>query len=168
MRALGPLPGNGCLGPIDPKQKPPIPRSLLTSFQNAPRGLSSRTRRNLHQGALVKKMCNSKFGLGGILGNAPYRRRVIPAAADQHPATGFTAMQRLTGWHASIVAAMMARGEIPVGSRPLEVAVPGASFVREARKRGFNINVRIRPIHPDEEDQVYVGGAALRLSTSLA
>ena len=84
------------------------------------------------------------------------------------PATGFTAMQRLTGWHASIVAAMMARGEIPVGSRPLEVAVPGASFVREARKRGFNINVRIRPIHPDEEDQVYVGGAALRLSTSLA
>jgi len=77
------------------------------------------------------------------------------------PATGFTAMQRVTGWHASIVAAMMVRGEIPVGSRPLELAVPAASFVREARKRGFNINVRIRFIRTGEEDQVYVGDAAL-------
>jgi len=83
------------------------------------------------------------------------------------PATGFTAMQRVTGWHASIVAAMMARGEIAVGSRPLEVAVPGASFVREARKRGFNINVRIRFSRTDEEDQEYVGSAALTPSTSL-
>jgi lysine 6-dehydrogenase len=81
------------------------------------------------------------------------------------PATGFTAMQRITGWHASIVAAMMARGEIPDGSRPLEVAVPAGSFVREARKRGFNINTRLRFIRSDEED--HVGSAALTPSTSL-
>jgi lysine 6-dehydrogenase len=60
--------------------------------------------------------------------------------------TGFTAMQRLTGWHLSIVAAMMARGETPIGSIPLEVAVPGDSFVREARKRGFNITESSRVI----------------------
>jgi lysine 6-dehydrogenase len=53
--------------------------------------------------------------------------------------TGFTAMQRATGWHLSIVAAMMARGETPVGAVPLELAVPGDTFVREARRRGFNI-----------------------------
>ena len=83
------------------------------------------------------------------------------------PATGFTAMQRITGWHASIVAAMMARGEIPVGSRPLEVAVPGASFVREARKRGFQINTRLRFFGSEEEGQVYAGSAAITSSSSL-
>jgi lysine 6-dehydrogenase len=57
--------------------------------------------------------------------------------------TGFTAMQRCTGWHMSIVAAMQARGETPKGAVPLEIAVPGDSFVREARKRGFKIDVTV-------------------------
>ena len=56
--------------------------------------------------------------------------------------TGFTAMQRTTGWHLSIVAAMLARGEVPVGSIPLELAIPGDAFVREGKKRGFNIKER--------------------------
>jgi lysine 6-dehydrogenase len=58
------------------------------------------------------------------------------------PTTGFTAMQRLTGWHMSIVAAMMARRETPTGSIPLELAVPGRAFVDEAKKRGFKITER--------------------------
>ena len=58
-------------------------------------------------------------------------------------ATGFSAMQRTTGWHLSIVAAMMARGEIRVGSLPVELAVPGDAFVREARRRGFRITESI-------------------------
>jgi lysine 6-dehydrogenase len=57
--------------------------------------------------------------------------------------TGFTAMERTTGWHASIVAAMLARGETPVGSVPLEIAVPGDRFVEEARRRGFNITTQV-------------------------
>lgn len=57
--------------------------------------------------------------------------------------TGFTSMQRTTGWHLSIVAAMMARGETPVGSIPLEIAVSGDTFVKEARKRGFNVVERV-------------------------
>jgi len=60
-------------------------------------------------------------------------------------ATGFTAMQRMTGWHISIVAAMMAKRGIPTGSIPLELAVPGRAFVREARKRGFKITERSGP-----------------------
>ena len=56
--------------------------------------------------------------------------------------TGFTAMQRLTGWHLSIVAAMMAKGEVAIGATPLELAVPGDAFVREGRKRGFQITER--------------------------
>jgi saccharopine dehydrogenase-like NADP-dependent oxidoreductase len=57
--------------------------------------------------------------------------------------TGFSSMQRTTGWHLSTVAAMMAHEETPVGSVPLEVAVPGGAFVREARKRGFTIIERV-------------------------
>ena len=59
------------------------------------------------------------------------------------PATGFTSMQRTTGWHLSIVAALMAQGRTPVGSVPLELAVAGDAFVREARRRGFNITERV-------------------------
>ena len=64
---------------------------------------------------------------------------------DRHdPATGFSAMERTTGWHLSIVAAMMARGQVAPGATPLEIAVPGQPFVAEARRRGFNIEVRLQ------------------------
>ena len=62
------------------------------------------------------------------------------------PATGFSSMQRTTGWHLSIVAAMIARGETPVGSVPLELAVAGDAFVSEARKRGFRITEQVSAI----------------------
>jgi len=61
------------------------------------------------------------------------------------PATGFTSMQRTTGWHLSIVASLMAHGQTPIGSVPLELAVPGDGFVREARRRGFNVTERVSP-----------------------
>ncbi|MEI2689720.1 MAG: saccharopine dehydrogenase C-terminal domain-containing protein [Anaerolineae bacterium] len=59
-------------------------------------------------------------------------------------ATGFTAMERTTGWHMAIVAAMLARGEIAPGAAPLEVAVPASVFVQHARRRGFAIDEQIR------------------------
>jgi lysine 6-dehydrogenase len=61
------------------------------------------------------------------------------------PATGFTAMQRTTGWHLAIVAAMLAREETRLGSIPLELAVPGDLFVREGKRRGFQISEQVRP-----------------------
>ncbi len=72
------------------------------------------------------------------------RTEAVVEVIDYHDeATGFTAMQRLTGWHMSIVAAMIAKGEIPAGCVPLELAVPGGSFVREARQRGLKIREEI-------------------------
>jgi len=72
------------------------------------------------------------------------RTEAIVEIIDYHDAaTGFTAMQRLTGWHMSIVAAMIAKGEIPAGCVPLELAVPGEAFVREARKRGLKVREEI-------------------------
>jgi lysine 6-dehydrogenase len=57
--------------------------------------------------------------------------------------TGFTAMERLTGWDAAIVAEMMARGQTPRGAGPVETFVPPAAFVSELRKRGFNLSERV-------------------------
>ena len=51
-------------------------------------------------------------------------------------ATGFTAMQRLTGWHAAIVAGLAVRGQLPRGVRSVE-SVPGSLIVSEGRKRGW-------------------------------
>lgn len=56
------------------------------------------------------------------------------------PVTGFSAMERTTGWHLAIVAAMMARGETPLGATPLELAAPAATIVTECRRRGFSIS----------------------------
>jgi lysine 6-dehydrogenase len=52
-------------------------------------------------------------------------------------AAGLTAMMRTTGFPASIVAQMLARGEIGPGARPVELAVPARPFLREAEQRGF-------------------------------
>jgi len=56
----------------------------------------------------------------------------------QDPATGFAAMERLTGWHAAIMAALIAAGEVPPGVHSLEQAVPATRFMQEVRRRGLN------------------------------
>ena len=64
-------------------------------------------------------------------------------------ATGFTAMERTTGWHAAIVAGMIARGEIPPGAHPVEMGVPPGRFVEEARRRGLSIQEKLgQPRNP--------------------
>ena len=56
-------------------------------------------------------------------------------------ATGFTAMERTTGWHAAIMAGFVARGQTPKGGVPVELAVPGPLFAEEFRRRGFDLRV---------------------------
>jgi len=54
-------------------------------------------------------------------------------------ATGFTAMERTTGWDAAIVAEMMAHGLTPRGAGGVESFVPAVPFMQELRRRGFHI-----------------------------
>ncbi len=61
-------------------------------------------------------------------------------------ATGFTSMERLTGWHAAITAEMLGRGEIPPGAHPVELGIPARRFVEEARKRGLDITERVAAV----------------------
>ncbi|MFQ5981237.1 MAG: saccharopine dehydrogenase family protein [Candidatus Heimdallarchaeota archaeon] len=58
-------------------------------------------------------------------------------------ATGFTAMERTTGWDASIVAIMMADGHTPSGAVPLELAISSTDFVFELQRRGISILEKI-------------------------
>lgn len=53
--------------------------------------------------------------------------------------TGFSAMERCTGWSAAIVAAMMARGQTPRGAAGVETMVPAGPFVDELKRRGIPV-----------------------------
>jgi lysine 6-dehydrogenase len=57
------------------------------------------------------------------------------------PATGFTAMERLTGWHCAIVMAMQARGRIAPGAHRMEVGVPAGEIMRALEERGITHSV---------------------------
>jgi len=60
--------------------------------------------------------------------------------------TGFTAMQRLTGWHASMVAILAAQGRLEHGVVPVELAVPGELIVDEAKKRELIVSKKVKKV----------------------
>jgi lysine 6-dehydrogenase len=64
------------------------------------------------------------------------------------PKTGFTAMQRLTGWHASLMLIAAVTGQIPVGVTSVERALPGPAVVDEIRRRGFALRTELRAGSP--------------------
>lgn len=55
-------------------------------------------------------------------------------------ATGFTSMERLTGFSLAIHAAWVAAGEIPTGAIRYEEATKGLAFIEEIRRRGVDIS----------------------------
>lgn len=69
-------------------------------------------------------------------------REVVVDLFDRYDeATGFTAMERTTGWHAAIICAAQAHGLTPRGGVPVELALPGPAFADELLKRGFDLRV---------------------------
>jgi lysine 6-dehydrogenase len=69
--------------------------------------------------------------------------RVSVDLVDRYdPATGFTAMERLTGWHATIVMALQASGRVPHGAHRMEQAVPAMEVMAELARRGIPHAVR--------------------------
>jgi lysine 6-dehydrogenase len=57
--------------------------------------------------------------------------------------TGFTAMERTTGFSGAIVAAMMVKGQVAPGAGGVERMVPAGPFVEELRRRGFSVEERV-------------------------
>jgi lysine 6-dehydrogenase len=69
-------------------------------------------------------------------------REVIVDLFDRFDeATGFTAMERTTGWHAAIISQAQAHGRTPRGGVPVELALSGPDFAAELAKRGFDLRV---------------------------
>ncbi len=58
---------------------------------------------------------------------------------DDH--TGFTALEKLTGWHISIVAHLAARGELPSGPLTVDKVLTGKVLEEECAKRGWNLKI---------------------------
>lgn len=59
------------------------------------------------------------------------------------PATGFTAMEQLTGGHAAIIAILAAQGKFAKGAVPVELALRGNLFDEETTRRGWEIKREI-------------------------
>lgn len=71
---------------------------------------------------------------------------VIVDLVDRYDSeTGFTAMERVTGWHASIMAQLIAAGEVRPGAHSVESAIRPERVVEEARRRGLSINLTDTP-----------------------
>jgi lysine 6-dehydrogenase len=60
------------------------------------------------------------------------------------PRTGFTAMQRLTGWHGSILLIAAVNGMTRRGAVSVELALPGKTIVTECKRRGFAMSEEIK------------------------
>jgi len=76
---------------------------------------------------------------------------VVADLVDRYDeATGFTAMERLTGWHCAVVMLLQARGEVPVGAVPMET-LPAERVMEELGRRGIHFDVRLEALEPARE-----------------
>jgi lysine 6-dehydrogenase len=57
--------------------------------------------------------------------------------------TGFTAMERMTGWTAAMVVQMEARGLTPRGAGGVESFVPPKPYIEELRRHGLNVTEQL-------------------------
>lgn len=90
----------------------------------------------------IRDVCIERARAVGTKDGRP-AEAVVDLVDYYDPATGFTSMERMTGWHAAIAAEMIARGTIPPGAHSVESGIPAMAFVEEARKRGFAITERV-------------------------
>lgn len=86
----------------------------------------------------------------GTKNGAPYE--ITLQILDYHDErTGFTAMERMTGFSTAIIAAAIAAGRIPHGLIPYEQTMSGHEYLREFLKRGFQVREKI--VHQLQEVQ---------------
>ncbi|MCD4684917.1 MAG: saccharopine dehydrogenase NADP-binding domain-containing protein [Anaerolineae bacterium] len=91
---------------------------------------------------LIKDVCVMRAQGVGVDAGGAVRSVIIDLIDYYDEQTGFTAMERLTGWHAGIMAELVARGVVAPGAWPMEQAVAATTFVEQSRERGFDIAVR--------------------------
>ncbi len=89
----------------------------------------------------IRDICVIRTQCNGTTGEKP-ASCTLELIETYDETTGFTAMEKLTGWHASIVAILAARGEIPRGAIPVELALTGEALTREGAKRSWEFKTQ--------------------------
>ena len=86
----------------------------------------------------VKDVCVMRVkGVGTTKGR---RAEAVVELIDRYDEkTGFTAMQRLTGWHGSIMLIAAVNNRVRRGAVSVELALPGRTIVTECRRRGIAV-----------------------------
>ncbi|OGS48002.1 MAG: hypothetical protein A3K68_00775 [Euryarchaeota archaeon RBG_16_68_13] len=86
----------------------------------------------------IRDVCLERVVALGVRDGRP-AKALVELVDYYDEATGFTSMERCTGWHASIAAEMIAMGRIGPGAHSVESGIPARPFVEEARRRRLNI-----------------------------
>jgi lysine 6-dehydrogenase len=93
----------------------------------------------------VKDVCVMRVkGIGRTKGR---RAEAVTELVDRYDEkTGFTAMQRLTGWHGSILLIAAVNGIVRRGAVSVERALAGRTIVTECLRRGIAITEEVRVV----------------------
>lgn len=119
------------LDPIDAGGTRVVPREVLHALLEPRIGAG---------GNVVRDVCAMRVtGTGERAGRL--ERYTVELIDRFDETTAFTAMQRLTGWHAAIVIGLAVRGHLPAGVRSVE-SVAGDLVVAEGRRRGWAFDER--------------------------
>lgn len=116
--------------PIDVDGQPVVPRRLYHRLLEP-----KITAKNIRDVCVMRAV-----GVGEKAGRPA---RVTVDLVDRYDdATGFTAMERLTGWHAAVMMGFQARGRIAPGAHRMEQTVKASEVMAELEKRGIAHTVR--------------------------
>ena len=88
----------------------------------------------------VKDVCIMRI-LGSGIKNGVNKNIQLDAVELYDDNTEFTAMEKWTGWHASIIAIHVTKSNLK-GAIPVEKIMKGSEFLLEAKKRNFNITFK--------------------------
>ena len=83
-------------------------------------------------------ICIMRTEAYGLLNNVKAGVR-FDVVEEYDSKTGYMAMEKWTGWHASIVMQKIMDGTINPGTHSIEKALTGQSFYSEAKKRKYKI-----------------------------
>jgi lysine 6-dehydrogenase len=92
--------------------------------------------------SVIQDVCVMRAKGVGVDMRGSERAVIIDLVDYYNEATGFTAMERLTGWHAGIMAEFLACRVVTPGVWPMERAVSASVFMDRVRERGFNVSIR--------------------------
>ena len=121
------------LTPVEVDGQPVIPRHMLHALWDPQIRATVDTRDLILIRILAK----------GTKGGRP-AEVVVDLLHRYDEATGFSAMEQGTGWHAAILTEAIAFGQVARGVVPVEAAMGGVDFVAQARRRGFAVEVKVR------------------------